>query len=145
MKPRKPMTDVQRKSLLSTLWIFVLLNMVYADILGMLRPGYVDFLAQMGQQLTGSTVLLFAVLMEVAIAMVLLSRILDYRANRWVHCIAVPLTILWVVVPALIPSLGETTPPSYMFFATVEVVTMLLIFSYVWRWPKPERNYGGLG
>ncbi len=139
------MTDVQRKSLLSTLWIFVLLNMVYADILGMLRPGYVDFLDQMGQQLTGGTVLLFAVLMEVAIAMVLLSRILDYRANRWAHYIAVPLTILWVVVPALMPSLGETTPPSYVFFASVEVVTMLLIFQYVWKWPKPERNYGGLG
>lgn len=140
MKPSKRMTDLERKSLLSTLWIFVLLNMIYADILGMLRPGYVDLLNQLSQQLTGSTVLLFAVLMEVAIVMVLLSRILDYKANRQAHFVAIPLTILWVVVPALMPSLGDTTPLSYVFFATVEVVTMLVIFGYVWKWPRLQKR-----
>ncbi|MEM8804565.1 MAG: DUF6326 family protein [Cyanobacteria bacterium P01_G01_bin.38] len=141
MKSIKRMTGLERKSLLSTLWIFVLLNMVYADILGMLRPGYLDLLNQMSQQLTGSTVLLFAVLMEVAIAMILLSRVLAYKANRWAHFITIPLTILWVVVPALMPSLGETTPLSYMFFASVEVVTMAFMFWYVWQWPQPANKY----
>ncbi len=141
MKSSKRMTDLERRSLLSTLWIFVLLNMVYADILGMLRPGYLDFLNQMSQQLTGSTVLLFAVLMEVAIAMILLSRVLAYKANRWAHFIAIPLTILWVVVPALMTSLGETTPLSYVFFALVEVVTMVFMFWYVWKWPQPANKY----
>ena len=137
MKSSKRMTDVERKTLLSTMWIFVLLNMVYADILGMLRPGYLDFLDQISQQLTGSTVLFFAILMEVAISMVLFSRILGYKANRRTHFITIPLTILWVVVPSLIPSLGST-PPSYIFFASVEVATMLIIFMYVWKWPKPH-------
>lgn len=141
MKSSKRMTDLERKSLLSTLWIFVLLNMVYADILGMLRPGYLDFLNQISQQLTDSTVLLFAVFMEVAIAMILLSRVLAYKANRWAHFIAIPLTILWVVVPALMPSLGEITPLSYVFFASVEVVTMAFIFWYVWQWPQPANKY----
>ncbi|MDJ0734289.1 MAG: DUF6326 family protein [Nostocaceae cyanobacterium] len=141
MKPNKEMTDTKRKALLSTMWIFVLLNMVYADILGMLRPGYLEFLDRMSQQLTGITVLLFAILMEIAISMVLLSRVLDYKANRWVHFIAIPLTILWVIVPSLMPSLGDATPLSYFFFASVEVVTMLAIFWYVWKWPKPERRY----
>jgi hypothetical protein len=141
MKSIKRMTDSERKSLLSTLWIFVLLNMVYADILGMLRPGYLDFLNQMSQQLTGSTVLFFAVFMEVAIAMILLSRVLAYKANRWAHFIAIPLTILWVIVPALMPSLGETTPLSYVFFASVEVVTMVFMLWYVWQWPQPGSKY----
>ncbi|MCJ8278452.1 MAG: DUF6326 family protein [Rivularia sp. ALOHA_DT_140] len=112
MKPNTVLTDTQRKTLLSTMWIFVLLNMVYADILGMLRPGYLEFLQRISQQLTGVTVLFFAILMEIAIAMVLLSRILNYKANRWTHFIAVPLTILWVIVPSLMPSLGDTTPPT---------------------------------
>lgn len=141
MKSSLRNTDSERKSLLSTLWIFILVNMVYADILGMLRPGYLDFLDRISQQLTGSTVLLFAVFMEVAISMVLLSRVLAYKANRWAHFIAIPLTILWVVVPALLPSLGETTPLSYVFFASVEVVTMVFMFWYVWQWPQPERRY----
>lgn len=122
------------------MWIFVLLNMIYADILGMLRPGYLDFLDQISQQLTGGTVLLFAVLMEVAIAMVVLSRTLTYKANRWAHFVATPLTILWVVVPALMPTLGETTPLSYVFFASVEVATMLIILAYVWTWPRPQQR-----
>ena len=134
-------TGAEHKTLLSTLWIFVLVNMVYADLLGMLRPGYLDFLEQMSQQLSGSTVLLFAVFMEIAIAMILLSRVLAYKANRWAHFIALPLTILWVVVPALMPSLGETTPLSYVFFASVEVVTMLFMLGYVWHWPRPERKH----
>ena len=129
-------TDLGHKSLLSTLWVFVLVNMIYADLLGMLRPGYLDFLDQISQQLTGSTVLLFAVFMEVAIAMIFLSRVLAYKANRWAHFIAIPLTILWVVVPAFMPSLGETTPLSYVFFASVEVVTMTFMFWYVWQWKR---------
>ena len=140
MKSSPKNTDL-RKSLLSTLWVFVLLNMVYADILGMLRPGYLDFLDQISQQLTGSTVLFFAVCMEVVIAMILLSRVLAYNANRWAHFIAIPLTILWVIVPALMPSLGEKTPLSYVFFASVEVVTMVFMFWYVWQWPQPESKY----
>jgi len=141
MKSSPKNTNLGRKSLLSTLWVFVLLNMVYADILGMLRPGYLDFLDRISQQLTGSTVLFFAAFMEVAIAMILLSRVLAYKANRWAHFIAIPLTILWVVVPALMPSLGETTPLSYVFFASVEVVTMVFMFGYVWQWPQPANKY----
>jgi len=125
--------------MLSTMWIFVLLNMIYADILGMLRPGYLEFLDRMSQQLSGNTVLLFAVLMEVVIVMVMISRILDRKINRWVHFVAVPLSILWVVVPSLMPSLGDTTPLSYVFFATVEVGTMLAILCLVWRWPIPGK------
>ena len=141
MKSSPKNKDLERKSLLSTLWIFVLLNMVYADILGMLRPGYLDFLDRVSQQLTGITVLLFALFMEVAIAMILLSRVLAYNSNRRAHFIAIPLTILWVIVPALMPSLGETTPLSYVFFALVEVVTMVFMFWYVWQWPQPESKY----
>ena len=120
------------------MWIFVLLNMIYADILGMLRPGYLEFLDQMSQQLSGNTVLLFAVLMEVVIVMVLLSKILNRKVNRWAHFVAVPLSILWVVVPSLMPSLGDTTPLSYVFFAAVEVVTMLAMLYFAWSWPNPN-------
>ena len=58
------MTDEKRKTLLCTAWIFVMLNMIYADLLGMLRPGYLDLLERLSRELSGSTVLLFAVLME---------------------------------------------------------------------------------
>ncbi len=132
------MTDKDRKIVLSTMWVFVLLNMIYADILGMLRPGYLDLLERMSQELSGSAVLLFAVLMEVVILMVPLSIILNRAANRWTHFVAVPLSIMWVIVPSLMPSLGDATPLSYVFFATVEVATMLAMLWFVWRWPASD-------
>lgn len=129
------MKDKEIQSLLPIMWVFVLINMIYADLLGMLRPGYLVFLDEMSQTISGGAVLLFAVLMEVVIIMVLLSRILNRKTNRWAHFVAVPLSILWVVIPSLMPSLGDTTPPSYVFFATVEVVTLLAILRVAWRWP----------
>lgn len=129
------MTDDKRKLVLSTMWIFVILNMIYADILGMLRPGYLELLDRMSQELSGNTVLLFAGLMEIVIVMVPLSRVLKRKANRWAHIVVIPLSILWVVGPALMPSLGDSTPLSYVFFATVEVATMLAMLRFAWRWP----------
>ena len=129
------MTGKQRKTVLSTMWTFVILNMIYADLLGMLRPGYLALLERLSQELSGSIVLLFSVLMEVVIAMVPLSRFLDRTPNRRVHFVAIPLIILWVVVPATMPSLGDSTPLSYVFFAAVEVIAMLGMLCFVWRWP----------
>ena len=139
----REMTDRERKTLLSTMWIFVLLNMIYADILGTLHPGYLEQLDQMSEQLSGSAVLLFAVLMEVVIVMVLLAKILNRKANRWAHFVAVPLSILWVVVPAMMPSLGDTTPLSYVFFATVEVTAMLAMLWIAWTWPVSDQQAQG--
>ena len=81
----------RRRVVLSTLWIFAVLNYIYADIYSLcfnpvLQPevtkrfaeGYVGDI-----QITQGFVLVTAVLMETAIAMVLLSRVLPYRANRW--------------------------------------------------------------
>ena len=71
------------------------MNMIYADILGMLKPGYLELLDKLSKQLSGETVLLFSIFMEIPILMILLSRILNYKANRWANFIAVPFSILW--------------------------------------------------
>ena len=126
-----------RKIVLSTLWVFVLINMIYADILGMLKPGYLENLDKLSQELSAETVLLFSLLMEVPIIMILLSRVLNRRANRIANLVAAPLSILWVVVPSLITSLGST-PLSYVFFATVESLAMLYIAWYAFKWPVEE-------
>ena len=126
-----------RKIVLSTIWVFVLMNMIYADILGMLKPGYVENLEKLGNELSGEMVLVFAIFMEVPIIMILLSRILKRKANRIANFIAAPLSILWVIVPSLISSLG-TTPISYIFFASVESAAMLFIIWYSYNWSETE-------
>jgi hypothetical protein len=121
------------KVVLSTLWVFILMNMIYADILNTLKPAYLQELEYVGKNLSGETVLLFAFLMEIPIAMILLSKILNREANRIANFIAAPVSILWVIIPSIVMSDGNT-PLSYIFFATIEIITMAYILWYAWKW-----------
>ncbi len=125
------MEDMKVK--LSTLWVVVMFNMLYADILSFMMPGFLKELVDgsFEIQITQGLLLVFAILLEIPIAMILLSRVLKYRANRWANIIASTITNLFVVG-------GGSTTLSYMFFATIEVVCMLLIVWYAWKWPKLE-------
>jgi uncharacterized protein DUF6326 len=131
-----------RKVLLSTLWIFVVLNYLYADVIGLtfnrvLQP---EAWSQLGSGYIGSIhitqgfVLMTAVLMETAIAMVLLSRILSYRPNRWAN---VGVGALQTAAVAWSMSGGDLNV-FYAFFVIIEMVTTLFIIWYAWTWPKPE-------
>ena len=126
----------QRKIVLSVVWVFILMNMIYADILNTLKPGYLDGLKDISKTITGEMVLAFAFLMEIPIIMILLSRVLNRKANRLANFIAAPISILWVILPSLMISEGGATPLSYIFFASVEVLAMLFIIWYAWGWPK---------
>jgi hypothetical protein len=123
------------KVVLSTLWIFVLMNMIYADILNTLKPTYLSELDYVGKNISGEMVLLFAFFMEIPIIMILLSRVLKRKANRVANFMAAPFSILWVIVPSIV--MGDSpTPLSYLFFATIETTTMTFILWYAWKWQK---------
>ena len=127
-------------STLCIIWVFILFNMVYADILGMLKPGYLDQLEQINKTLSEEVVLGFALLMEVPIIMILFSAFLKKRVNIIVNVFGASISILWVILPAFFSSMG-TTPLSYVFFASVEVVTMLFIGWCAWGWSEEEELY----
>ena len=133
---------VDRKVVLSTLWIFVMFNYLYADVYTLFfnpvleKELWQQFLAgYVGSiQITQGFVLVTAVLMETAIAMVLLSRVLKYRANRWANIISGlfhTLFVSWSLV-------GETSSLFYMFFAAIEIACTLFIALYAWKWRNPE-------
>ena len=122
------------KARLSTLWIFVMFNMLSADIYSFMIPGVLEELntGYAGEiQITQGFLLFAAIMIEIPIAMILLSRVLKYRANRWANIIAGAVTIAFVIG-------GGSTYLHYLFFATIEVVCMLLIVWYAWKWPKQE-------
>jgi uncharacterized membrane protein YecN with MAPEG domain len=78
-----------------------------------------------------------AILMEIPMAMVLLSRMLKYKANRWANIIA---GVILTAAQALSFFVGGTPRiiSSYTFFSTIEVVCTSLIVWYAWKWPNPE-------
>lgn len=133
MNTNKETAIMDMKVKLSTLWIFVMFNMVFADIVGFMNPGALEQImtGAVGLEITQELLLVFSILLEIPIAMILLSRILKYRANRWANIVAGVITILFVIG-------GGSSYLSYIFFATIEVACMLLIIWYAWRWPNPE-------
>jgi TRAP-type C4-dicarboxylate transport system permease small subunit len=72
-----------------------------------------------------------AIMMELAIAMIILSRVLTYRVNRWVNIVVGLITIMFVVGPG-------ASYPHYVFIAAVEVVCLLLIIWNAWKWTSSD-------
>lgn len=118
-----------KKVILSTLWIFALFNYIYADIFNL----FFNPQAFAGTMPQGA-VFAFAILMETAIAMVLLSRVLKYAANRWANIIA------GIIHTALVSwtLFGVTPLPFYIFFAAIEILCTLFIVWYAWKWRQLE-------
>jgi hypothetical protein len=120
------------KVILSTLWIVVMINMAYADILSLHIPGILEELAVFaGETPITQLMLIGAIMTEIPIAMIFLSRVLMYKVNRWANIITSVITIAYVVG-------GGKSYPHYIFIATIEVVCMLLIIWYAWKWRNPE-------
>ena len=114
----------------STLWIVVMINVAMADIFGFMM----DLMAgntTTDVQIPQIGMLIFAIIMEIPIAMIFLSRILKYSVNRWANIIAGVITAAFII-------LGGSADLVYIFFATVEIVCIAFIVWYAWRWTNPE-------
>ena len=120
---------------LSTLWVVVMFNMVFADILTFIKPGALQELwaGQAGVQITPGLLLVFAILLEIPIAMIFVSRILKRGPNRWANTAAAVITTAFVVG-------GGSLNLHYVFFATVEIACMALIVWSVWTRRNSESD-----
>jgi len=128
MNTIKSTTGIDTRVKLSLLWVFVILNIAYADILSLMDSTSPIRGAMAGAPLPAGGLIAGAILMETSIAMVILSWVLNYKVNRWVTLVIGALNILAVATG------GHGM--YYAFFATVEVVSMLLIIWFAWKW-KP--------
>ncbi len=125
-----------KKVVLSTLWIFAILNYIYCDVFGLTDPNMLrELISGTGPiQMTQGFLLGAAILMEIPIAMVFLSRVLKYKDNRWANIIA---ALIMSVVQ--ISTLFVGTPTIYyVFFSIIENACTLFIVFYAWRWRNPE-------
>ena len=124
----KEVGGTDMKARLSTLWIVVMFNMAFADILSFMMEWSAGSTPEI--EVTQVLMLVMAMLVEVPIAMIVLSRVLPYKANRWANIIAGVITTAFVVG-------GGSTYLHYIFFAAVEILCMLLIIWYAWQWSEP--------
>ena len=122
------------KVLLSTLWVAVMINMLKADILSLFIPGAAEEVARTSAS-TGASIpqlmLVGAVMGQIGIAMIVLSRVLKYGINRWANIVASVVTIAYIWG-------GAASYPHYIFIASVETLCLLLIVGFAWTWRNVE-------
>ena len=120
---------IDRKVLLSSLWLFAMLTYTYGDVVTLMDP-----IKHGSIELTEGFLLGGSIYMMIPISMVLLSRLLKYRASRLASIIAgaimtITLTLtLFVAVPTMY----------YAFFTAIEIACTALIVWYAWTWRNSE-------
>jgi len=129
-----------RKIILSTLWVFFIVNIMYADVIGVIKVTFTGYDVTTAENfelvksiLSPAMLLLIAVIMELGMIMIVLARVLKHAVNRWAN-------IIVAIIQALVlsASLFVGSPDMYyIFFATVEFTTLFFIVWYAWTWPKP--------
>jgi hypothetical protein len=113
---------------LSMLWVFVLFNFLYADVMALFDAGLPQGV------MTAEALLAASFLMEIPIAMIVLSRVLRPRPNRWANMIA---GAVMAIVQAASLFVGGGPTGYYVFFSAIEIPCLLFIVWTAWRWPEP--------
>jgi hypothetical protein len=123
------------RTVVSSLWLFVVLNYLYCDVLALhwaeylngLMTGEVD-----GVRLTPGFLVGAAVLMTIPMGAVLVSRIAPHRVARWS---SVGAGIVMTVVQVATLGIGSAPEPYYVYFSVIEITTTAVITWYaVTRW-----------
>ena len=132
------MTKMNKQTLLSTLWIFLTVNYIFCDVFTLFyAPDLKQFLTGYagGMELTQGFLLTFAIVMELAMVMIVLSRVLKYSLNRWFNIVVG--TILTVVQAGTLLS-GDFTM-HYFFFSLIEISTTIYISWLAWNWKNLKK------
>ena len=121
--------DVRGK--LSSLWMFVLVNMLFRDMHEFARVGFIEGILEAnanGTQASAELVLVAGIVLELAIVMIILPRFLNVRLNRWANIVVASIFIMTTIGFNLAPDLDD------LFFAGMEIVGLISIIVIAWRW-----------
>ena len=121
---------IKPQTLLSTLWIFVLLNIVFRDLHQLGKIGFLEELMSgmvNGIKITEELALVGGILAEIPILMVLLSRILNHKANKWAN-ISAGISMLLVFGTSV-----SSADMDDIFHLVFEVAAILWIFQIAWK------------
>lgn len=123
------MKDV--RTALFALWIFYVLNSAYGDITTLYTSVYLHTAVSI--HYTPTFILFGALIVEPAILMVLLTRILPDSANRWANVVVGGLLTIVNVATLFV----GTPTPAYAFLTATMIVAGVAIVGSAWNWAVP--------
>ena len=131
---------IDRRVMLSTIWIFFTINILYADVLTLMfemASSAQNTANEVGTFLLTENMLLgAAILLETAFAMIILSRTLTIQVNRWANTLVALLHIAAVAGSLFV---AEATS-FYKFFAAIEIATLCYVIYCAWHLTPPTTN-----
>jgi hypothetical protein len=127
---------VNVKLKLAAAWTSLMFLIIYLDYFHLYMPGSIeDILA--GRvfvfDITQGFLVAGLAIVTIPALMIFLSIALPAKVNRWTNII-----VSVVNIPALLFNLAGAAWLHMIFGAVVEVVLLLLIIRYAWKWPQVE-------
>ncbi len=132
--------DGDRKHLLPMLWVFLTVNYIYCDVFVLHDARYLEaFLTgEVGSmKITEGFLLSFAAVMQVPMIMIVLSRLLTFKLNKYTNIIA---GVFTTSVQSVTVAMGGTS--YYMFFSFFEISTGLIIIYLAATWKQKIDSKG---
>ena len=127
------MNYLDKRAKLSSLWVFVFLNMIFRDLHEFGRTGFLEEIMTgvvNGVQITDGLMLIGGIMIAIPLLMIPLIQFLNLRANRLANLVMGVLQIVSVVGVNRAPDLDD------VFFAVIELVALLLILRLAWNWTE---------
>lgn len=132
--------NTRTQTILSTLWIFVILNIFARDMHELGRPGMLEQVMSGvvdGVVITDGLMLLGGMMIEIMLVMVVLSQVLNYKINR---CANIGVGIISIIIEVL---KNRSPDLDNVFFLIIEIIALVSIICIAWRWlPKRTDEQG---
>ncbi len=134
--PQKLLEDIRVNMKLAALWASMMFFYIYVDYFGLYKPGIIEDILK-GKvfvfEITQVFLLAGLVLTTIPALMIFLSVALPAKINRWTNIIVAAVWILYTLF-----NLAGDFWMYMVYGAVVEVVLLLLIIHYAWKWPRIE-------
>jgi len=132
-------SGLQTSTRLSLMWVFIVLNFLARDFHELARSGVIEQMiggAMNGVILTEPLMLLGGVMIEIPIAMTVLTLFARRRIGRWVNIVAALYTVTIIIGNNLDPDLDN------IFFMIIKFAALIYIIKTAWEWqPNPTGGH----
>ncbi|MCE7983346.1 MAG: hypothetical protein DYG89_19405 [Caldilinea sp. CFX5] len=136
--PQKALEDIKLnvKLKLAALWASFMFLYIYVDYFALYMPNKIEGILQ-GKvfvfDISQGFIFIGLALATIPMVMIFLSVALPAKVNRLTNII-----VATIHIPYMLFNLAGEVWVHMVFAAVVEVVLLLLIIGYAWKWPKQE-------
>lgn len=134
--PQNVLEDIRVTMKLAALWASLMFLIIYLDYFHLYMPGSIKEIMA-GKMfvfdITQVSLMMGMAVVTIPALMISLSVVLSAKVNRWTNII-----VAAVQIPLLLFNLAGAAWVHMVFGAVVQVVLLLLIIRYAWKWTEQE-------